>query len=307
MDLLLYIFTENIAPIFLIISLGYILNNFFEIDINTLNKLNFYIFVPALVLIQIYNTELKLEMLNLVYFSLLFLVIISLLSNVISKFRNYGPSLTNAFKNSTIFFNAGNYSLPLIALIFNNSAYAFSIQVMILILQTLLIYTVGFFNAGKGQVGLKSSLKKVFIYPPIYMIILAFVLKTFSYDFSEFFLWPAMEYLEQGFISIALLTLGVQLSRIKINLEDPSIYIASFFRLLGGPLIAYLLIIILGIDGVMAKVLFITSAAPTAVTTALIAVEYDNQSSFASQVVMMTTLLSVFSVTFVIYLSEIIF
>ena len=104
MDLLFYIFTENIAPIFLIISLGYILNNFFEIDINSLNKLNFYIFVPALVLIQIYNTELKLEMMNIVYFSLLFLVIISLISTALSKYRNYGPSLTNAFKNSTIFF-----------------------------------------------------------------------------------------------------------------------------------------------------------------------------------------------------------
>ena len=307
MELLLYILTENIAPIFLIIAFGYILNNFFDIDINSLNKLNFYIFVPALVLIQIYNTEIKLEMLNLVYFSFLFLIILSLISTIISRLRDHGPSLTNAFQNSIIFFNAGNYSLPLIALIFSDSTYAFSIQVMVLILQTLLIYSVGFFNAGKGQVGIKASLKKIFIYPPIYMIILAFILKTFSYDFSTFFLWPALEYLEQGFISIALLTLGIQLSRININLEDPSIYIASFFRLVAAPLLSYFLIIILGIEGIMAKVLFITSAAPTAVTTALIAVEYDNQASFASQVVMMTTLLSVFSVTFVVYLSEIIF
>lgn len=57
----------------------------------------------------------------------------------------------------------------------------------------------------------------------------------------------------------------------------------------------------------MAQVLFISSSVPSAVSTALIAVEFNNEPDFASQVVMTGTLMSAVTVTAVIYLSKIIF
>lgn len=74
-----------------------------------------------------------------------------------------------------------------------------------------------------------------------------------------------------------------------------------------GPLIAYYLIIVLQISGVVAQTLMISSAVPTAVNTALIAVECDNHPDFASQVVMVSTLFSLITVTGVICIANILF
>ena len=55
------------------------------------------------------------------------------------------------------------------------------------------------------------------------------------------------------------------------------------------------------IDGIMAQVMIISAGLPTAVNTALIAVEFDNKPDFASQTVMISTLLSSVTLTVVIY------
>jgi predicted permease len=46
---------------------------------------------------------------------------------------------------------------------------------------------------------------------------------------------------------------------------------------------------------------------PTAVNTALLAMEFDNEPRFASQTVFYTTILSVVTVSFTIYLGSILF
>ena len=68
-----------------------------------------------------------------------------------------------------------------------------------------------------------------------------------------------------------------------------------------------LIIHALSMEGIVAQVLFISSGLPTAVNTALIAVEYDNYPDFVSQVVMTSTLLSAVSIVFIIYAARILY
>src|SRR5699024_10101627 len=107
--------------------------------------------------------------------------------------------------------------------------------------------------------------------------------------------------------SIALFSLGVQLSKSRLAVKDPMVYVAVLFRLLGGPAIAALLIYIFKFEEVIAQVVFISSSVPTALNTALIAVECKNEEDFASQVVMLSTLLSAITMTGVIYMARILF
>ncbi len=139
--------------------------------------------------------------------------------------------------------------------------------------------------------------------PAIYALSLALFFKQIPYDLHNFPLWPAFIYLKNGLIPVALLTLGVQISRTKLDIHRLDIYIASFMRLILGPCIGYVLIHLLGITGTMAQVLFISTALPSAVTTALVAVEFDNEPDFASQMVLTTTLLSSITMTMVIALA----
>jgi predicted permease len=143
--------------------------------------------------------------------------------------------------------------------------------------------------------------------PTIYFVLAAFLMKLVPYDLTQFPLWPAFTYAKNGLVSIALFSLGVQLSQTKLKLTNPDVYISVLTRLIGGPVIALLLISLFGINGVMAQVLMISSGLPTAVNTALISVECKNHPEFASQTVMLSTILASVSLTGVIYLSGVLF
>ncbi|MFP4662191.1 MAG: AEC family transporter [Halanaerobiales bacterium] len=310
MEVFTFILLNNIAPLFIIIYLGYLLTSKFKLDIYTLSKLNFYIFVPALVFVKVYQTEINREFLTAIIFGLVILALLAGVGWIISKMMNHKVSISTALNNSIMFYNSGNFGLPLILLVFSGSPYvdyAVSIQIMVLMVQNLTTNTIGFFNAGRGQMTYIDSIREILKMPVAYGIILAVLLKFIDLDLTQFFFWPSIEYMENGLIPVALLSLGTQLYHTKFSFSNWDVYIASITRLLGGPILAYILIQLMGIDGVMAQVLFISSSVPSAVNTALIAVEFNNEPDFASQVVMTSTILSAFTLTAVIYLSQFLF
>jgi malate permease and related proteins len=309
-SIFLFILLNNIAPVFLLIFLGFLMGRKFKLDVYSFSKINLYIYVPALVFVKLYETKIEAQHLQALLYAVLYLAALTAFAMLISKLRKHPKPMGNAFKNSIMFYNSGNFGLPLVTLVFKDSpylAYAVSIQIMVLLLQDLSTNTIGFFNAGRGKMTVLGSIKYILKMPAVYAITAAALLKCIPFDFTTTFVWPAAVYIKDGLISIALLTLGIQLSRSTFAFKNIEVYLASFIRLLGGPALALLVIYCMGIHGEMARVLFISSSVPTAVNTALIAVELDNEKDFASQVVMTATLLSAVTLTVIIYLSTIIF
>jgi len=310
MDIFLHILLNNIAPIFVIIMIGYMLGKRLDIDIKTLTKMNLYCFVPALVLVKVYETSINAGLLSAVLFTFILLIAMTIVIIPLTRIRKYSQSVSNAVLNGVLFYNSGNFGLPLIMLVFNGSAmadYAVSIQIMVLMVQNLTTNTLGLYNANRGRMNVLESLATIFKMPTIYGIIVAFIFKLLPWDMTKTFLWPAMSFIKDGLVPIALVTLGVQLSKAELDFRHLDVYITSFLRLIGGPAVAYLLILIMGYQGVMAQVLLISSSVPTAVNTALIAVEFDNEPDLASQVVLITTLFSMFTITGVIYLANLLY
>jgi len=306
-DLFFSILTDSIAPIFLIILIGYIIGKKFAVDIFTLTKINLYVFVPALIFVKITETEITREMLGAIGFAALLMGIMSFISMGVSRIRRSPRTLASAMRNSVLFYNSGNVGLPLIMLLYNQKPEAVSIQIMVLLVQNLTTNTIGLYNASRGNMTIRQSLRQVLKMPSVYAVTVAFLFKFLQVDLSRAFIWPAAIFLSNGLVSVALLTLGVQLSKVKMDFKNADAYIASFLRLVGGPLAAYLLIRLFGITGVTAQVLLISSSVPTAVNTSLIAVEFHNEPDFASQVVFTTTLLSALTMSVVIYIAQWIF
>lgn len=310
MNVFFFILINNILPIFLLIFLGYFLAVKFELDIGSLNKINIYLFIPALVLVKLYQTEINLELLKAFLFALAFFLIMTITGSIVGNLRNYPKPRLNAFKNGVLLCNNGNYGLAIIALIFGDSpisAYAISVQIIIFIVGVIFTHTVGFYNAGSGQMNFKETLLTITKMPIIYVILLSLILKNIPYDISSSFLWPALIHLKNGMIPIALVTLGAQLSLTKFNFNNNDVYLASLLRLLGGPLVAYILLSLMGIEGTMARVLMIAAAVPSSVTSVIIAVEFNNEPDFASQIVMTTTFLSAMTVSSIILLTQYLF
>ncbi|MFW6022649.1 MAG: AEC family transporter [Halanaerobiaceae bacterium] len=302
-----FILFNNILPIFILAYLGYFLASKFELDIYTLSKVYIYVFLPGLVFIQVYTTDINLEFLTALLFALLLLILLGVMGWFVSKIFNYKVSMSTALNNSIMFYNCGNFGLPLVMLIFGDTpydSYAVSVQIMILIVQNIATFSIGFLNAGRGQMHYKDTIKKALKMPALHAVLAAVLFRYININLMDYFFWPSIEYIKDGMVPVALLTLGIQLYNTKFNLKNWDVYIASLTRLLGGPILAYILISIMGIEGVMAQVLFISSSVPSAVNTALIAVEFDNEPDFASQVVMTSTILSAVTLTGVIYFSQ---
>jgi len=318
MSIFFHILSHNITPIFILIGLGFILSKKFTLDIPTLSKLLFYLVVPSFIFVNLYEAILKIDMLKIFFCGVLLLIANDLLGRTVSMIRNYDIGLTNAFKNSIMFNNSGNIGLSLVILIFSSPPFviegktpyldeAITTQLMILVLQNISSNTIGFFNAGRATMTAKDSLLKVFTMPSIYSIPIVLLLKNFEFDMTQTTLWPALVYLKNGLVPISLLTLGAQLEKTTFDFRSVDVHLSVFTRLIIGPILAMLFIYIMDFHGVVAQTILIAYSVPTAVNTALIAVECDSCQDFASQAVMVSTIFSAVTLTLAIYLARMLF
>jgi predicted permease len=318
MKIMLDIFVHNIFPIFVLVGLGFFLAKKFSLDIGTLNKINFYLLVPSFTFVYLYTTFIPFDMIKVLLATILIMVLNYPVAYIISRIRRFDFSMRNAFINSIIFYNSGNIGVPLITLVFSSAPFivdgktpylslALTAQIMVLVVQNITTNTIGFFNAGRAQLHWKESIGKILRLPTIYAVPSAFLLKFIPYDLTEMPFWPALVYLRNALVPVALLILGVQISRTKFKSVDSSVILSVFFRLVAGPIFATGIIYLLSLDGIVAQAVMISASVPTAVNTALIAVEYDNHPDFASQAVLVSTLACTITLSVVIYISRIIF
>lgn len=272
----------------------------FELDLPTLSKLNFYVFVPALLFIKILYADISLEqMLNIILFSVLhfiLLLIFSFLLFSLSYFKENRKILTLG----TVLINVGNYGIPVILFAFGDSY--IGILAVIIMVQNLFTFTLGPLILQRGKNSFRNYSKELIKIPSLYAIVIGFILKGLNVR-----LIPQIEnpliIIANGLISLALITLGIQLSRIKIQKNLPQISILSILRLCISPLLAFILVIIFGLSGILAAILIVAAGFPTAVNTYILSLEYENDYELASQLIFWTTLFSAVSVSILLLIT----
>lgn len=313
MQYMLTVFTDNILPVFFLIMLGFLLGKKVKLDPSVLTSLNFYIIIPSFMFVMLTETDLPANVALILVAATIMLVINALLGMVISKARSFDNVMSRSFASSLMFYNSGNIGIPLITLVFsdhqNKSALgiALAVQISVLLVQNISINTVGFILANHRSGSLKESIVKVFKMPIIYSIALALCLKYFSFDPQSLSIWPALVYAKDAMVAIALLTLGIQLASTSIKSLRADVFLSSALRLVGGPIAALIIIWFMRFDGIVAQAFLISSSVPTAVNTALIAIECKTNPEFASQTVMVSTVISAIILSGVIFLSQILY
>lgn len=301
---MIFILKSVLLPIFIMISLGYVLQKRFKLDLSTLAKLNINVFVPGFIFVKFYKTSLA-----LFYVMVFFIIYVALLyvaAYSMSKVQNLDKAKATTLNNSVLFFNSGNYGAPVNDLVFKSDPVAMSAQVIVLTMQNIFTFTYGVFAIQSVQIGKLKALLNYFKMPIIYALVLAVILNYNDVAVPDF-IWTTVSYLSDAMIAIALILLGAQIANIKFSFKWTSSYIYIFIRLIIGPLIALAIIKVMGIDGVVGQTLFIASAMPTSVNSSVIAQEYDNYPELAAELVFLSTLFSAITVVIVIYLSHMIF
>lgn len=296
-----FIFTTVILPIFLQICVGFGIQKIFHFDLRTLSKIQFYVFIPALMFSKIYggNVEGTTAVQVIISTILIYLGMLVLGFAVAFLFR-FKKSMRNAFANTVSMYNSGNYCIPLMELLYQGDPFVMSVQAIIMSVQNVITSTLGAITASSGQAGFGKALKSALAIPMLYVAILAAALKGFGVVVWEPIL-STVDMMSDCLVPIALFTLGAQLAETKINFADYKIHLANFIKLCCAPLLALGVVMLMGIDGIVAQVTVIVSAAPTAVNVLILAMEYKNEVDFTSQTVFLSTVLSSVTVTAVIY------
>ncbi|MDQ0896946.1 AEC family transporter [Paenibacillus sp. V4I7] len=301
MSYFIYILVNNIVPISIMIAIGAAMYRAFHIDIKTLSKLNFYVFSPALVFVKLYESEMNLPILmQVLLFFVLFFSLLFASIEVIIRLKKMQRGMRIAMRNSVIFYNSANYALPLNQTVFGGNAYTLSIQIVIMIMQTLIPNTYGIYTLNAHKSTWKATMKTILSLPVIYAIPIALLLRYFHLPVPGPIHIP-LEYISNAFMATALLTLGVQLGGMKWEFHFSNVLVSNILRLAAGPLLGFFVVWLLGIEGITAKALILSCAVPTSLSSVLLAIEYENEPEFSSQAVFTSTLFSMFTIPVVIF------
>lgn len=323
------IFYFIVLPLLILVGIGYTIQRAFSLDMLTLRRLNFYFVTPGVIYCSLIEADLRGgDVAVVVAFALVFQLVLGGLTYLTALVRRVPRDLRNTMVMTTICYNSGNFGLPLQDLAFRSSglsAFARSQQVFVMAVQNFCNFTVGILLAAGGKKhSWRRNLGHILRLPPVWVILAAVATLALREAVSgQTWLgwavkpfWDALQYVSKAFIGVALLTLGAQLATVRPGHFEadksapagppkkyPVVWSVAL-RLLVGPLAAVGLIYAFGLTGLMAQVMLISSASPTAINCMLICLEFDNHPDFAAKAVLYSTLLSPVTVTLTVFVAQ---
>lgn len=318
--MLLHIFMTTVAPILVMVYIGYFMDHRFKIDLDTLSKLNFYLLSPAFLFTNLYTSHIGGESLAILWVYLLIIFLTGIASLFMERAFKYEPSKRGVFRNAQIFNNCGNIGIPLVTFIYTNAPYvdaqgqavflplAMAAQIVVFVAQNVLTNSFGFYFAGEGKLMPRDALLLVLRMPLIYSVIAGFLCSYWEINLESTIIWPVIKVFSDALVSIALFTLGVQLGRTSLYFFNKDVIVGTVGRLFVGPLLAIwgiwlYEVLFTPFSPTVKQVLFIGAAVPSGVNTALIAAALHNHAEFATQLVVATTILSSVTLPFIIWLA----
>jgi len=311
-----------IGPIAVLVGAGYVAGRRLPQAAEVLAKILLYLLIPIYVFLNILGSSLEeAEYGHIVLFSALALVVLLGLAWGVSRVRRHDPPLRGAFANTAILYNSANFAIPVMALAFSfdpvQERYAVAVQIVVAACQGMAAYTVGALIAAAGSGPVGHAMGRVLRLPFIYALLAALVLKAVGADaamveragpvvaqVARSLVWRPATLLAGAYVPVALMTLGAQMARVQLVRAPADLALSVVLRLVAGPLVGLALVKVLGLDGLLARILVIGVAGPSAVASAVVAIEFKNRPEFAASAVLLSTLGAGLTVPIVIFLVQ---
>lgn len=309
-----------VLPVMLLVGLGFVIQKRLGLDMPTLVRLNFYVVVPGMIYFAVVDSRLLAgDVGRVVGFTLGAMCVWAGLAYAVAKLRGVPMDQRRAMLMTSLFYNSGNYGLPVQELAFRATPFggtaATGLQVFVLVVQNIASFTLGILlAAGKMSDGRwRKNLTHIVRFPPIYALMAALLTVYVRGLLGEQAggvthvlepIWDTVVFAKGGFIVVALLTLGAQLAVVERGEGKGPVATSVLLRLIAGPVVGFTLLKLLGWTGPVAQVLLISTSMPTAVTCLLLCMEFDNHPSYVARCVFYSTLLSPITVTLTILLAH---
>jgi hypothetical protein len=294
------VLVQNILPIFIVAAFGFVLRRWVGVDKKALSTAVLYCLSPSLVFSSLVNSQLPgEELLELAAFTLLSITAMAAIGWVLSRLLRLGRVQTMALMVVLMFVNGGNYGLTLNNLRYGSDGLARA--VVFYTTSTLVLYTVGLLMASMGRLTWRDSLARLLKMPPVYAAAAAVFVYTTGVTVPAP-LMRAVEIAGAGAIPVMLLVLGMQMADMRVVSDLKLALPAVGVRLLAGPLVGLGAAALLGLSGLGRSTSIIEASMPTAVFTIIMATEFDLQPTAVTTVVVLSNLLSPFTIAVVITL-----
>ena len=321
MDSLLFALNA-VAPIMLMVAIGYILKKagFMDGDLaKKANRLVFRVFLPAMLFLNVYKIE-SLGEINFGYvvyvvvvLLLIFLAAIPLVILATKRRQSRGVLLQATFRS-----NYALIGIPLAASLFGEEGMAVATllsAVSIPLLNILAVISLSIFRADGGRVSVKSILRGIVKNPLIISVLLGvltlgvramLVQAGVAFRLSDIKpVYTALGYLSQLATPMALLVLGAQFEFSAVATLRREIVFGTLMRTVIVPLIgigAAFLLFRGRFSGAHFAAFVAVFGTPMGVSTVPMAQEMDGDAVLAGQLVVWTTLVSALTVFLVSFL-----
>jgi malate permease and related proteins len=201
---------------------------------------------------------------------------------------------SGAFLLATLFANAGNVGLPLALFAFGPDGLA--IAGSWFAIMSIGASTIAPYLAARARVGVRGALARVGRQPVIYAVAAGVTVNLSGWSLPG----PvanASRLLAGGAVALMLLLVGLQLARFAVREEAAGAALATAIRLVAVPPIAWVVGRLVGLEGMALAVAVLQASTPTAVTSALWALEFDARPALVSAAVVLSTVVSVLTLT----------
>ena len=295
MSELFALFFNNLFPILLVAFIGFALAKWLKINPRPLSQVIFYVFSPILVFKLITHSQLSnRDILQTLIIALLLMTVIGVLTWLIGGILRIDRKMLAAVMITSMFMNAGNYGLPLTSFAFGQAALAFAS--VFFVINAMFTNTVGIVIASSGSMSVFNAIKGLIKFPAIYALALGILFLQFKWQLPSG-LDRTVTLLSDAAIPCMLVLLGMQLVNIRLDGHVVPLILTSSMRLLIAPLIAFGLTRLFGMTGPSYQAVVLEAAMPVAVLTTILATEFDAEPTFVTTAVLVTTLISPFTLT----------
>ncbi|WP_336338648.1 AEC family transporter [Haloarcula brevis] len=308
------VIATSILPIFLIISSGFLLSHWQEIDSGPLNTLTLFVLNPGLIVHSITLTELGTDALFRVSLGVcLFVTAVLAASWALGKALGKQDSLLYSFLLIATFGNTGALGIPLADFAFGDLGR--QTAVLFAAVHGVLVFTVGLAIASNsGAHSRLGSLKRVFRYPLVYAVLLAIAARTADVvPQADSAAMETLGLVGDSAIPVMLVILGIQLSETEYRSALSMTVTPTLFRFLLSPCLGLVIALGLGFqNATVAQVFVLLTAMPVAVAPVIFSVEFASDTSvggvtipeYVSATVFVSTLVSIPVLTIVVTLLQ---
>ena len=290
-----------ILPLLVLMALGFLLGRLRGTDPQPLSDVALYILLPLLLFVSLVRdlpSGLETVQLAAWYYGLVFLL--WFIVGVIARLGSWERTTRSAVLLGLTGFNMASYGLPVALFALGDGALS---HIMILVVcGNVFMGSFGVYIAASGHQEGRQAFASVFKMPLIHAVWLALLVHALDLDLPPRLLALA-DMVGRAAPPLGMIVLGIQISAIPLRGGEGSgaLYGASAVKILLVPALGVLYALFLGAEGLVRHTLLLGACLPTAINYLLLAVRFDTRPDLVGGIVLLSTLISPFTIALVLW------